>query len=323
MPLETDAVLDRRLLRRKVTFWRVLSVFAVVVAIAVAGLASAQRFGWTVPLQHVARVEVKGVITQNANLVRTIEALGRNRNVRALIVTIDSPGGTVAGSEALYTAIRKVAAAKPTVAVVEGTAASGGYIAAIGTDHIVTRETSIAGSIGVVAQFPNVVRLLDTLGVRVEAIRSSPLKAMPSGVEPTSPEALAALREIITDSYDWFQRIVKERRGLTDEQLRVVADGRVFVGRRARDLRLTDQIGGEPEARAWLATKGVPATMRVQLHRPASETSLSWLRSMSGSLAEAAGLADWADRIRSSALATQIERSSLDGLLALWQPPTP
>jgi protease-4 len=323
MPLETDAVLDRRLLRRKVTFWRVLSVFAVVVALAVAGLAGAQRFGWTVPLEHVARVEVKGVITQNANLVRTIEALGRNRNVRAVIVTIDSPGGTVAGSEALYTAIRKVAAAKPTVAVVEGTAASGGYIAAIGTDHIVTRETSIAGSIGVVAQFPNVVRLLDTLGVRVEAIRSSPLKAMPSGVEPTSPEALAALREIITDSYDWFQRIVKERRGLTDEQLRTVADGRVFVGRRARDLRLIDQIGGEQEARAWLATKGVPATMRVQLHRPASETNLSWLRSLSGNLAEAAGLADWAERIRSSALATQIERSSLDGLLALWQPPTP
>ncbi|AVO44228.1 signal peptide peptidase SppA [Phreatobacter cathodiphilus] len=323
MPLETDAVLDRRLLRRKVTFWRALSIFAVIVAVAVAGLAGAQRFGWVAPLQHVARVEVKGVITQNANLVRTIEALGRNRNVRAVIVTIDSPGGTVAGSEALYTAIRTVAAAKPTVAVVEGTAASGGYIAAIGTDHIVTRETSIAGSIGVVAQFPNVVRLLDTIGVRVEAVRSSPLKAMPSGVEPTSPEALAALREIITDSYDWFQRIVKERRGLTDEQLRIVADGRVFVGRRALDLRLTDQIGGEPEARAWLATKGVPATMRVQLHRPASDTNLSWLRSISGSLAEAAGLADWAERIRSSALATQIERSSLDGLLALWQPPTP
>jgi protease-4 len=323
MPLDTDAVLDRRLLRRKVTFWRALSILAVIVGVTVAGIASAQRFGWVAPLEHVARVEVRGVIAQNANLVRTIEALGRNRNVRAVIVTIDSPGGTVAGSEALYTAIRSVAAVKPTVAVVEGTAASGGYIAAIGTDHIVTRETSIAGSIGVVAQFPNVVKLLDTLGVRVEAIRSSPLKAMPSGVEPTSPEAMAALREIITDSYDWFQRIVKERRGLTDEQLRTVADGRVFVGRRARDLRLIDQIGGEREARAWLATRGVPTSVRVQLHRPAATTDLSWLRSASGSLAEAVGLTDWADRIRSSALAVQIERSSLDGLLALWQPPTP
>jgi protease-4 len=323
MPLETDAVLDRRLLRRKVTFWRALSILAVIVGVTVAGIAGAQRFGWVAPLEHVARIEVRGVIAQNANLVRTIEALGRNRNVRAVIVTIDSPGGTVAGSEALYTAIRSVAAVKPTVAVVEGTAASGGYIAAIGTDHIVTRETSIAGSIGVVAQFPNVVKLLDTLGVRVEAIRSSPLKAMPSGVEPTSPEAIAALREIITDSYDWFQRIVKERRGLTDDQLRIVADGRVFVGRRARDLRLIDQIGGEREARAWLATRGVPTSVRVQLHRPAAATDLSWLRSVSGSLAEAVGLTEWADRIRSSALAVQIERSSLDGLLALWQPPTP
>lgn len=323
MPLETDAVLDRRLLRRKLTFWRVLSVFAVIAALSVAGLVGAQRFGWVTPLQHVARVEVRGVITQNANLVRTIEALARNRSVRALVVSIDSPGGTVAGSEALYSAIRTVAAVKPTVAVIEGTAASGGYIAAIGADHIVTRETSIAGSIGVIAQFPNVVRLLDTLGVRVEAIRSTPLKAMPSGIEPTSPEAMTALREIITDSYAWFQRIVKERRQLSDEQLRVVADGRVFAGGRARELNLVDQIGGEREARDWLAARGVPATMRMQLHRPRAEGSLSWLRTAGSGLAEAVGLTEWAERIAGSALATQIERSSLDGLLALWQPASP
>lgn len=323
MPLETDAVLDRRLLRRKLTFWRVLSILAVIGILCVGGLVGAQRFGWVTPLQHVARIEVRGIITQNANLVRTIEELARNRTVRALVVTIDSPGGTVAGSEALFTAIRTVAAVKPTVAVVEGTAASGGYIAAIGADHIVSRETSIAGSIGVIAQFPNVVRLLDTLGVRVEAIRSTPLKAMPSGVEPTSPEAMAALREIITDSYGWFQRIVKDRRRLTDEELRVVADGRVFVGSRARDLKLVDQIGGEREARAWLATRGVPTSMRMQLHRPRAPGSLSWLRTAGSGLAEAVGLTEWAERIAGSALAAQIERSSLDGLLAVWQPPSP
>jgi protease-4 len=168
-----------------------------------------------------------------------------------------------------------------------------------------------------------VVRLLDTLGVRVEAIRSTPLKAMPSGLEPTSPEAIAALREIITDSYDWFQRIVKDRRGLSDDQLRVVADGRVFVGRRARELKLVDQLGGEREARNWLATRGVPATMRVQLHRPRAPGNLSWLRVAGSGIAEAVGLTEWAERIAGSALATQIERTSLDGLLALWQPPSP
>lgn len=323
MPLETDAVLDRRLLRRKVTFWRVVAVAVTVIAVVVVGFVGAQRAGWLGSLDHVARVEVRGVITQNANLIRTIEGLGRNRNVRAVIVTIDSPGGTVAGSEALYTAIRGVATAKPTVAVIEGTAASGGYIAAIGADHIVSRETSVAGSIGVIAQFPNVVRLLETIGVRVEAIRSTPLKAMPSGVEPTSPEALAALREIITDSYVWFQRIVKERRGLTDAELATVADGRVFVGTRAQRLKLVDTIGGEREARTWLATKGVPAEMRVQLHRPAARADLTWFGAAASGLAEAAGLTEWAENLRSSSLAVQVERTSLDGLLALWQPPTP
>lgn len=323
MPLETDAVLDRRLLRRKVTFWRVAAIGVAVIAALVVGLVGAQRAGWLASLDHVARVEVRGVIMQNANLIRTIEGLGRNRNVRAVIVTIDSPGGTVAGSEALYTAIRGVAAAKPTVAVIEGTAASGGYIAAIGADHIVSRETSVAGSIGVIAQFPNVVRLLDTIGVKVEAIRSTPLKAMPSGVEPTSPEALAALREIIMDSYVWFQRIVKERRGLTDAELTTVADGRVFVGTRAQSLKLVDTIGGEREARAWLATKGVPASLRVQLHRPAARTDLSWFGAAAGVIAEAVGLSDWVEGLRTSPFAVQVERTSLDGLLALWQPPTP
>ncbi len=146
---------------------------------------------------------------------------------------------------------------------------------------------------------------------------------MPSGVEPTSPEALAALREIIMDSYVWFQRIVKERRGLTDAELTTVADGRVFVGTRAQSLKLVDTIGGEREARAWLATKGVPTSLRVQLHRPAARTDLSWFGAAAGVVAEAVGLSDWVEGLRTSPLAVQVERTSLDGLLALWQPPTP
>lgn len=323
MPLDADAVLDRRLLRRKLTFWRVLAFAVVIAGLALAGVAGAQRLGWGAPLQHVARVEVRGLITQNASQIRMIEGLARNRTVRAVIVNIDSPGGTVAGSEALYSAIRTVAAVKPTIAVVEGTAASGGYIAALGAERIISRETSIAGSIGVIAQFPNVARLLDTIGVRVEAVRSSPLKAMPSGIEPTSPEALAALREIVGDNYAWFQALVKQRRNLTDQELQAVADGRVFIGRRAQELKLVDAIGGEREARAWLATRGVPATMRMQLHRPPRQGQFSFLRVIGGALAEAAGLTDWAEALRGSAVAMQIERSSLDGVLALWQPPTP
>lgn len=323
MPLETDAVLDRRLLRRKLTFWRILAVLIAIVGMSAAGYFGARRLGVIPGAQHVARIEIRGVIGASADTVRTIEAIGRNANVRALVVTIDSPGGTVAGSEALHTAIRGVAAVKPTVAVIEGMGASGGYIAALATDHIVTRETSITGSIGVIAQFPNVARLLDSWGVRVEAIRSAPLKATPSGVEPTSPEALAAMREMVVDSYGWFQRLVKDRRGLSDEELRVVSDGRIFIGRRARELKLTDRIGGEAEARAWLATRGVPASMAIRLYRPTRQGNLSLLTSLTASVVEAAGITGWAEHLRASSVVTQVERSALDGLLAVWQPPTP
>ena len=100
---------------------------------------------------------------------------------------IDSPGGTTAGSEQLHTALRRVAAAKPMVVVVDGLAASGGYIAAMSADHIVAQETSLVGSIGVLFQYPNVSDLLKTIGVKIEEIKSSPLKAAPNGYRADQP----------------------------------------------------------------------------------------------------------------------------------------
>lgn len=323
MSLETDVVMDRRLLRRKLTFWRVVAISAVILAIAAAGWTVGRRTGLIPGLEHVARIEVKGVIMQNAEVIRMIDRIRQNRYARALVVTIDSPGGTVAGSEALYQAIRSVAAVKPTVAVVEGQAVSGGYIAAIATDHIVSRETSLTGSIGVIVQVPNVVRLLEHLGVRVDAVRSTPLKANPSGLEPTSPEAIAALREIIADSYSWFQRIVRERRAMSEDEVRTASDGRVFAGNRALSMKLIDTIGGEAEARTWLASRGVARTLPIQRYRPSNTSPTSLIGTLAAPLLEAAGLTVFAERLRTTGVATQVELTALDGLLAVWQPPSP
>src|SRR6476659_567801 len=111
------------------------------------------------------------------------------------------------------------------VVVVDGLAASGGYIAALASDRIVARQSAIVGSIGVIFQYPNVTDLLKTIGVQVETIKSSPLKAAPSGYEPTSPEARAAVEAIVKDSYDWFKGLVRDRRQMNDAQLQRVADG--------------------------------------------------------------------------------------------------
>ena len=320
MSLDADLIVDRRRMRRKLTFWRVL---AVLIAIgAVVALAATARRGnvLTAGGDYVARVKVTGLIRNDQERVESLEKLAKS-SARAVIVHIDSPGGTTAGSEQLHDALRGVAAAKPLVVVVDGLAASGGYIAAMSADHIVAQETSLVGSIGVLFQYPNVSELLKVVGVKIEEIKSSPLKAAPNGYEPTSPEARAAIEALVKDSYAWFRGMVKERRKMDGAALETVTDGRVFTGRQALALRLIDQLGNEKTAVAWLVTeKGLKADTPVrdwQLKPRFSD--LSMLHLAAAMVLDAVGLNSLAQRIEGSVQA--VERLNLDGLLALWHPP--
>jgi protease-4 len=227
----------------------------------------------------------------------------------------------VAGSEELYDSLVKLKAKKPLVVVVDGLAASGGYIAAMSADHIVAQETSLVGSIGVLFQYPNVGDLLKTVGVKIEEVKSSPLKAAPNGYEPTSPEARAAIESLVKDSYAWFRGMVKDRRKMDDATLDQVTDGRVFTGRQGVALKLVDQLGNEKTAVAWLEKeKGLKADMPVrdwQLKPRFSD--LSMLHLATAVVLDALGLSSVAQRFEGSVLA--VERLNLDGLLALWHPP--
>ncbi len=133
------------------------------------------------------------------------------------------------------------------------------------SEHIVAQETSLVGSIGVLFQYPNFTDVLKTIGIKVEEVKSSPLKAAPNGFEPTSPEARAAIESIVLDSYSWFKGLVKDRRKMDDSLLTQVADGRVFTGRQAINLKLVDDLGNEKTALAWLEKeKKVPADTPVR-----------------------------------------------------------
>jgi protease-4 len=239
-----------------------------------------------------------------------------------VIVHINSPGGTTAGSEQLYDALVRLKAKKPMVVVVEGLAASGGYIAALASDHIVAQQSSLVGSIGVLFQFPNFTGLLKTVGVQVEEVKSSPLKAAPNGFEPTSPEALAALDALVKDSYAWFRGLVKERRGMDDALLDKVADGRVFTGRQSVDLKLIDQLGDEKTAVAWLvAEKKVKSDLPVRDFKLAPKFGdLTFLRTAASITLDALGLSTIARQVEQAGVAQAVERLSLDGMLALWRP---
>ena len=180
MSSDADLLADRRSLRRKLTLWRLLAVVGVLGAAVVAGLAWTGRTPGSLSQAHIARVTISGFISGDRRTLELIKSLEDSR-AAAVLLTIDSPGGTVSGSEALYDALRRLAAKKPMVSVVNGLAASGGYIAAIGSDRIVARQSSLVGSIGVLFQIPNVGQLLNTVGVKVEEVKSSPLKAAPHG----------------------------------------------------------------------------------------------------------------------------------------------
>jgi protease-4 len=254
--------------------------------------------------------------------VEALERLGKSR-ARAVIVHINSPGGTTAGSEQLHDALMRLKEQKPLVVVVDGLAASGGYIAAIAADHIVTLETSLVGSIGVLFQYPNVADLLKTLGIKVEEIKSSPLKAAPNGFEPTSPEARAAIEAIVSDSYAWFRGMVKARRHLDDAALERVADGRVFTGRQGLTLKLVDEIGDEKTALAWLAKeKNIDPKTPVRDYR-LRERFGDWpfLHTAVVTTLDALGLSLFARRLEEWGAVQAVERLNLDGLLALWHPP--
>jgi protease IV len=322
MSLDSDVIVDRRRIRRKLTFWRVVAALVTIAAIVTVGLvASPGGRGTLTTAGSIARVHIDGLIRSNADRVEALERL-ENSHAAAVIVHINSPGGTTAGSEQLFDALTRLKAKKPVVVVVEGLAASGGYITAIAADHIVAQQSSLVGSIGVLFQIPNFAELLKTVGVKVEEVKSSPLKAAPNGFEPTSPEARAAIEALVKDSYTWFRGLVKDRRGMDEAQLEKVADGRVFTGRQAVELKLIDQLGDEKTAIDWLvAQKGVKANLPVRDYKLSPRFSdLTFLRTAAAVTLDAVGLNAIARQVEQSGMVQAIDRFGLDGMLALWHP---
>src|SRR5580698_7077273 len=292
MSLDADLIVDRRRMRRKLTFWRVVAFGLIILAIVGVATLGSRRFGLTGVSPYIARVTISGLIRDDRDRVEALERLGKSKMARAVIIHVDSPGGTTAGSEQLFDALSQLRDKKPMVIVVDGLAASGGYITAIAGDHIIAQQTSLVGSIGVLFQFPNVSDLLDKIGVKVESIKSTPLKAAPDGFEPTSPEARAALESIIQDSYAWFKGIVQDRRHLTDGELQTAADGRVFTGHQAIGLKLIDELGDERAALAWLGKeKDVDTKLPVRDYQLKSRFGdLPFLHAAASAALDAAGL---------------------------------
>jgi protease-4 len=319
MPIDAELIADRRRLRRKLSFWRVLGIVGAIAAVAAIGAAAAGRVPFPAAQNQIARVEIGGFILADQSRMRDLfKRVAEARNVSGVVVAINSPGGTTTGAEELFRGIRELSEKKPLVAFVDGTAASGGYITALAADHIVARETSLVGSIGVLFQYPDVSKLLTTLGVQVEEIKSAPLKAEPSPFHPTSPEARRALQEVVVDTFDWFKRLVAERRRMDEGQVAAVSSGRIFSGRQGVGLKLVDELGGEREAVAWLEReKSVAKDLPVREWKPRTRRDFDlWTAASLG--ADLLGFEGLGERLRHLGVSTRA--ANLDGLLAVWHP---
>ncbi len=320
MSMTADQIVDRRRLRRKVSFWRFIGVVAVVLAVGGALLAAGVgngKGGGFVTQPQIARISVSGFIAEDRDQAEMLAKLAKNDSVKGVIVAINSTGGSTTGGEALYEGLRKLAAAKPTVATIGTVGASAAYMAAIATDHIVARRTSITGSIGVIFEYPEVSALLDKLGVKVEESRSGPLKAVPDPFQPTDEKGKALTEEMVQEAKTWFVGLVAKRRNLDPQSIPGLTDGRIYSGRQAVDLKLVDQIGNEHEAMDWLVKeRKVPAGLSIVDWKPGTQNSglFGWLfQSMASSLGDPAA--------KISALLAKISQGlTLDGLLSLWHP---
>ena len=289
--MQTSDIIERRRLRRRVTWWRAIAVIvAVLLCVSIYRLIVGPS---QMPLSrpHIAEITISGIVADDPGRIETIREIGEDPNVKALIVSLSTGGGTTYGGELFYKTLRDVAQKKPVVSEIRTQAASAGYMIALAGDRIFAGDTSITGSIGVLFMYPQVKDLLDKIGVSMDAIKSAPLKAEPSPFNDASAEAQAMVRAMVMDSYDWFVDLVAERRGLSRDKVLTLADGRILTGRQALEAGLVDAIGGRNAIRDYLAEQGVSETLEIRSWDSINRNGFGFdLMDISSKLAEAIGL---------------------------------
>ncbi|WP_413710872.1 signal peptide peptidase SppA [Rhizobium sp. Rhizsp82] len=312
--MDSSTIADRRRLRRRLGFWRI----AAAVLLVALGLSLYLFFRSDIEQSRpqIAHVTISGLITDDDELLERLKKIEENNQVKAVIVSISSPGGTTYGGEKIFKAIRAISAKKPVVSDVRTLAASAGYMIATAGDTIIAGDSSITGSIGVIFQYPQIQPLLEKLGVSLQEIKSSPLKAEPSPFHNTSEEAKAMINNMVQDSYAWFVDLVADRRKLPRDEVLKIADGTIYTGRQALKVKLIDQLGGDPEIRDYLAKRDISKDLPVVDWDKKSNTPFL----LAGAVSKVATLLGYGDLFKAQDLEGILpQKLLLDGLVSVWQ----
>ncbi|MEM7192461.1 MAG: signal peptide peptidase SppA, partial [Pseudomonadota bacterium] len=306
-----------RRLKRRMSVWRIAAVLLAVLVLGIFLFGNGSRTGSGGILPHVARVTIDGVITNDRKVINLLDRIGKADQVKAVILEVNSPGGTTTGGEALYDAIRRLSSKKPVVASCGTMATSAAYIVALATDRIFVYGNTITGSVGVIFQWVNVTDLMKTVGINFEDVKSGSLKAVPNPFEPTTEEARAVTEEMVDDAMEWFIGLVKTRRDISPAEVPGLTEGRIYSGRQAVEYKLADEIGDERSARDWLVKeRGVQRGLRIRQWKPAKEET-GFLGLVFDSMTSAFGASG-------SQIAALLDETSavlaLDGLVSVWHP---
>ncbi len=301
----SDLLIDRKRLKRQLASWRGLALLAVFGACAVyfGGAAGHKKAGLS--LDYIAQINITDVMVDDPKRDAMMKDILEDKKAKALIVQFDSPGGTTVGGEEVYLQLKEISKKKPVVGVMRTLCASACYMASLGANHVIAREGTLTGSIGVLLQSMEISRLADKLGITPITIKSGAMKDVPSISEPFTEEQRRVVGEVVADAYDHFVRLIVENRRMDDELVRQIADGRVYTGNQALKLQLIDGLGGTNEALAWLhKERKINPKLEIIEIEPEPELSTVWEE-----LAQSAGLKIFS---RSAV--------GLDGLVSIWHP---
>ncbi|WP_341755195.1 signal peptide peptidase SppA [Candidatus Tisiphia endosymbiont of Ptychoptera albimana] len=254
MTITPDYIIERKQNKLKLRLWKLATILMFIVLIVVMikkfDLPSSEYV--TTNSNYIAAVSIEDIIFEDTKRDKRLEKIIDDDKINALIVNVNSPGGTVVGSEKIYNILRKISAKKPVVIIMGTLAASGGYLISLGGDYIISHNGTITGSIGVIFQTLEVTDLAKTLGITFNNFKSGELKAAPNPTEKVTEAVRQAIMSNVQDTYDYFIELVALRRGLAIEEVKKIADGRIYSGRQALKLKLVDAVGSEDDAIKWL-----------------------------------------------------------------------
>lgn len=241
------------------TFLFAVIIFRIGVASAVSNLEGSGK--------KVGIVKINGPILTSDAVVSQLEKLKNRKDISAIVMRIDSPGGLVAPTQEIYEKVKSLRGVKPIISSMGSVAASGGYYIALGADTLIANPGTIVGSIGVIMNYPIATELLGKVGIKFETVKSGGLKDVGSYSREVTEADRRHLNDMVTNIHNQFIDAVNDNRSIEKSELIKLADGRVFTGLQSKDLGLVDLLGTFEDAVSLAGSlgkiKGVPKTIQI------------------------------------------------------------